>query len=269
MNPWHKPEQVWQRVPKGRALPTRFDAFVAADPPFTIEWNDLDAYSLKSSATTEAVSFLRLPDGASVALWYLEAKPAVVLIGGHGELRVVARSFDDFLCAVALQKSGIPDFDSEESAPFVVPGTEGEPNTDGLEALQERFRQWFKDHTSLLPPLETPEAEALRRRVHAIAAAMTNDDRPKAFSAGGQTFWMIHYRAERTPGALSVSYLDRGVWYPVPTEYGLTTEVTALLELVKDKDRDRYEFTVMSQGLVSVDRARQLLLLPPTDRDTQ
>lgn len=264
MEPWIRPEHVREHLPPGRKLPARFDAFVAARPPHCrIEWNDLGAYSLKPTATQEAVPFLRLPDGALAALWYCEPEPAVVHIGGHGELKVIARTFDDFLKALALRQSGLPDLDSDEQPPFVVPGTQGEPDAEGLAELQEQFGEWFKRHTSLLAPLRTPEAEALRRRVHAAAERMSNDDRPKPFRSGTFTFWTTHFRVERTGVGPALTYQDYGKWLPVPDEYGLREPVAEMLELVLDKGRDRYEFAVNSAGLVSVDRDRQLLLLPP------
>src|SRR5829696_6550879 len=111
MKPWIKADQVRKRVPEGRKLPARFDDFVQAEPPYAVEWNNLDAYCLKRSATKEAVPFLRLPDGGLVALWYHTESPAVVHIGAHGERGVLTHSFDDFLKALNARKSGLPDFD--------------------------------------------------------------------------------------------------------------------------------------------------------------
>jgi hypothetical protein len=264
MEPWIRPEHVREHLPPGRKLPARFDAFVAARPPHCrIEWNDLDAYSLKPSADEEAVPFLRLPDGALAALWYCEPEPAVVLIGGHGELKVLAHTFDDFLKALALRQSGLPDLDTGERPAFVVPGTRGKPSTKGLPELQERFMQWFKEHASLLAPLRTPEAEALRRRIFSAAGRMSDDGRPKPFRSGTFTFWTTHFRAEGSGAGLALSYLDYGNWLPVPDEYGLAEPVAEMLELVLDRGRERYEFAVNCKGIVSVDRDRQLLLLPP------
>jgi hypothetical protein len=136
---WVKADEVRRHVPPGRNLPTRFDDFLQAEPPFRVEWNDLDAYSLKPSATTEAVPFLQLPDGALVALWYHAAVPAVVLIGAHGELKVVARDFDDFLKAVAARSSGLPDFDEAEG-PFRVPG-KGAAEQEGASRIADALRR--------------------------------------------------------------------------------------------------------------------------------
>src|SRR5262249_14781253 len=152
-----------RRVPKGRTLPVRFDDFLRARLPFRVEWNDLDAYGLKPSATKEAVPFLRLPDGGLVALWYHAAEPTVVHIGAHGELKVVASDFDDFLEAVGARCSGLPDIDEGKES-FSVPEVRGRPNRAGLPALQEKFEKWFKQHTSLLDPLSSPKAESLRQR---------------------------------------------------------------------------------------------------------
>ena len=267
MKPWIRPDHVRQHLPAGRELPARFDAFVQADPPFRVEWNDLDAYSLKPSATEEAIPFLRMPDGALVALWYCDASPAVVHIGGHGEMEVIACSFDDFLKACAARCSGVPDIDEGDTV-IRVPGVGGEPNREGLHGLQKRFEEWFKRHTSLLPPHRTPEAEELRQRVYGIAEAMIRDGLVRVFAADGKSYWTLHYRVERGSPGLSISYLDFGKRKPVPEKYKLTDEVLALMELVKDKDRSLYEFVVNCKGLVSVDRDRQLLLLPSENAPT-
>lgn len=261
MKPWIKADEVRRRVPAGRDLPQRFDDFIRAEPPFRVEWNDLDAYSLKPSATKEAVPFLRLPDGGLVALWYVEPSPAVVHIGGHGELAVIARSFDDFLKVAASRRSGLWDLDNPPS-PFVVSGVEGEPDTAGLAELQERFERWFQEHTSLLPPLRTPEAEGLRQRVHGIAVAMIRDGLSKVFTPASP-WWSMSFRIERGGTEPSITYLDYGAWHPVPERFGLADEIAALLGLVRDKTRVCYELSVGCTGIVSVDRDRELLLVPP------
>ena len=127
-----------RRVPKGRKLPPRFEDFLRAKLPFRVEWNNLDAYGLKSSATKEALPFLRMPDGGLVALWYHAAEPAVVHIGGHGELKVVASDFDNFLKGIGARCSGLPDLDGGEES-FSFPGVRGRPNGAALPALQEKF----------------------------------------------------------------------------------------------------------------------------------
>ncbi len=54
----------------------------------------------------EAVPFLRLPDGAVVAFWYHSPSPAIVLIGGHGESKVIAQDFDNFLKGIGASALG-------------------------------------------------------------------------------------------------------------------------------------------------------------------
>src|SRR5262249_42871383 len=56
MERWINADQVRRHVPRGRTLPERFDDFLRASLPFRVEWNDLDAYGLKLSATKEALS---------------------------------------------------------------------------------------------------------------------------------------------------------------------------------------------------------------------
>jgi hypothetical protein len=146
---WFNPDEVRRRVPKGRKLPGQFDDFMGAKLLFRVEWNDLDAYALKPSATKEAVPFLRLPDGGLVALWYHAPEPAVVHIGGHGELKVIASDFGNFLKGFAGRCSGLPDIDESEES-FSIPGCVGNrtalnlqrckrSSTDGLSNIHHCF----------------------------------------------------------------------------------------------------------------------------------
>jgi hypothetical protein len=261
MERWINADQVRRHVPKGRKLPARFDDFLRANLPFRVEWNDLDAYGLKPSATKSALPFLRLPDGGLVALWYHAAEPAVVHIGGHGELKVVASDFDNFLKGIGARRSGLPDID-EGDEKFAVAGVGGKPNAAGLPALQEKFNKWFKQHTSLLEPLAAPAAEALRQRVHRIAEDMIREGRSKVYTLSSP-WWSMDFRIERDGDDLSITYLDFGEWYPVPARYKLAEEVEALLTLVKNKKRRRYELSTCRGGLVSIERDRELVLVPP------
>ncbi len=260
MRSWIKDDQVRRHIQQGRELPARFDDFVRAQPPFRLEWNDLGDYGLKPTATEEAVPFLRLPDGALVALWYDAASPVVVHIGAHGELEVIARDFDDFLRGINGKCSGIPDFDEGEEN-FSVPGVTGKPKKTGLSALQKRFKQWFKTHTSLVEPLEGPDAESLRRRVFRIAKQMIGDGHSKVHKLSS-VWWDMDFKIERRRAGLSITYLDFGEWYAVPAKYALEEEVSALLTLIRNKDRFRYELSVCSPGIVSIDDDRELVLVP-------
>ena len=252
---------VRAHVPKGRGLPERFDAFLHANLPFRVEWNVLDAYGLKHSATKTAVPFLRLPVGGLVALWYHAAEPAVVHIGAHGEQDVIAADFDAFLKAVGTRCTGVPDIDEGEEG-LAFPGVRGRPDGATLPALQGKFDKWFKRHTSLLEPTHSPDTEPLRKRVHEVAEAMIRDGRSRVYTLWSP-WWSMTFRVERLGDGLSVTYLDYGEWYPVPSEYELTGAVAALLELVKNKGRGRYELSASSGGTVSIDRDRELVLVPP------
>ena len=71
----------------------------------------------------------------------------------------------------------------------------------------------------------------------------------------------MDFRIERDGEDLSITYLDFGEWYPVPAKYKLAEEVAALLELVKNKKRRRYELSICSAGIVSIARDRELVLV--------
>lgn len=255
-----KDDQVRRQIPKGCKLPVRFDDFLRANPPFAVEWNDLDAYGLKPTAVREAVPFLRLPDGGLVALWYHSGSPAIVHIGAHGELKVIAHDFDDFLKGIGVRCSGLTYFDEVECG-FCVPGVEGEPTREGLSALQEKFEDWFKKHTLLQEPLAGLAAEALRQRVYRIAEEMIRDGLSKVYTLSSP-WWSINFQVNRNDTNLTVSYLDYGKWYPVPEKYKLVQEVIALLKLAKQKTQQHYELSVCSAGIVSINKDRELVLVP-------
>jgi hypothetical protein len=261
MTPWINANQVRLRVPEGCKLPAPFDEFVRAGPPFCVEWTELDDFGLKQSAMKEALPFLRLSDGGLVVLWYHAVEPAVVHLGSEGERKVVACDFDNFLKGVTARKSGVPDIDSGEQD-FSVPGIDGGPDAAELPALQDRFDKWFKQHTSLLEPLATPAAEALRQRVHNIAEDMLEDGCSKVYTRSS-SWWSMNFRIERDGDDLSITYLDFGKWYPVPDKYKLAEDVAALLTLVKNKEKRRYELLICCAGIVSIDGDRELLLVSP------
>jgi hypothetical protein len=260
-------ESIRRHLPKGRSLPAGFDDFVRVVPAAAVQWNDLDAYSLKPSARREAVPFFRLPDGGLVALWYHGSSPAVVHIGGHGELQVLATDFDNFLKGLAARCSGLPDFDEGEES-VRIPGIRGKPDVSGLPEFQRQFDEWFQQHTSLLTPDSTPEAEALRQRVFAIAERMLGDGLCRVYTQSS-SWWSMRYRIEREQEELRITYLDYGEWYEVPAKYHLGEEVQSLLRLAKSKRLTRYELEVCSPGIVSVDNDRQLVLVPPGFEPTQ
>lgn len=253
--------EVRRRLPKGHQLPARFDDFVRANPPFSVQWTDLEDYELNPTAMEEAVPFLELPDGGLIALWYHAPSPAVIHIGGHGELQVIAHDFDDFLIALAAKRSGLPDFDDARQA-FRVPGVTGEPMRAQLPALQEKLEAWFSKHTSLQAPVDTPDAEALRQRVCQIVEQMLRDGCSKVYTPRSPS-WSVDFKLERSDAGFVITYLDFGAWYPLPEKYKLAGEVVRLLELVKHKDHNRYELSVCSAGIVSIDRDRELVLVPP------
>ena len=73
MKAWIKDAEVRRRIPKACQLPSRFENFLRASPPFVVRWTNLDGYCLKRTAANEAVPFLSLPDGGLVAFWFHDA----------------------------------------------------------------------------------------------------------------------------------------------------------------------------------------------------
>jgi hypothetical protein len=260
MDSWIKDDQIRQRIPEGYELPASFEVFLNAKPPIAVEWNDLDAFCLKQSATKEAVPFLRLSDGGVIAFWFVAQSPAIVHLGSEGELDVIARDFEEFLKAINARCSGLYDFD-EASHAFRVPDVMGNPSAEELPALQVKFDIWFKTHTSLQDPLTTAEGEALRLRILQIAREMIRDGCSKVYKLDSP-WWSMDFQIERTDTGLVITYRDYGQWYPVDEKYKLAQEVVALLNLVEDRNRKHYTLSASRSGNVSVNRERMLLLVP-------
>jgi hypothetical protein len=254
-------DEILQRIPKGCIPPARFHEFIRANPLGEVRWTDLRSYDLLPSAHETAVPFLHLPDGGLVVLWYQQACPAVVHIGGHGELRVVARDFDDFLRAVMARCTGLYDLDEPRTA-ISVAGVEGIPQTAGLAELQGNLQAWFNEHTALQAPLETPAAELLRQRVFNKVQAMIAQGLSTVYSPSSP-YWSMQFQIERTGSSLEIAYLDYGKWHPLPEQHKLDEEAATLVKLAKHRDRRRYELSVSKSGIVSIDRERELVLIPP------
>jgi hypothetical protein len=264
MNPSFTPLSILDRIPKGAVVPERFAMFLTLKTSFLHEWTSLRAYGLKRTATRDAVPFLRLPDGGVVALWYDAPEPAVVHIGAHGEWRVVAHDFDDFLRRIGARCTGTAIDDAALSVAGL--GVPGLPRRDDLRTVQERFTAWVSRHTALQAPRMTSETELVRQRMYAAAEAMIRDGcstsyRPACVGRGD--WWSMIYQIDRTDAGLVLTYRDYGQWVAVPAHYALAEVCGAILALVQHPDRPQYELSVSSPGIVSVDGDRELVLVPP------
>jgi hypothetical protein len=91
---------------------------------------------------------------------------------------------------------------------------------------------------------------------------MLSDGRSKVYNLSS-TRWSLKFRIQRDGDGLAITYLDYGEWYAVPAKYKLAKEVEMLLKLVKHKRRAQYDLSTSSSGIVSIDRDRELLLMPP------
>jgi hypothetical protein len=101
----------------------------------------------------------------------------------------------------------------------------------------------------------------LRQRVHEIAKAMLRDGLSKVHTVLSD-WWLMDFQIERDGMDLKITYLDFGEWHPVPKKYELGADVTELLKLGKHKTRKTYELDVSCDGIVSIDKERELLLMP-------
>jgi hypothetical protein len=133
------------------------------------------------------------------------------------------------------------------------------------QARHPNFAEWVHAAEEQLVLRGEPEAEALRKRVHAIAESMIRDGRSKVYRLSSP-WWSMNFRIERIGDDVSITYLDFGKWYPVPPEYKLAKEAAALLKFVKNKERQQYDLRTSIAGIVSVGPNRELELVPPKSK---
>ncbi len=242
---------IRNRVPAGYKLPIGFEDFLQTIPPEQIGWDDLDAYDLKPSALNDMVTFLRVGDGGLVGLWYREAEPAIALIGAHGDSKVLADNFHIF-----REYVGEPSLTKGKYMWLDIP-----VDDMNVPELEDEYKEWFKTHTWLLEPYVSEESELLRQRVCIIAEKMLRDGCSKVYQPSS-AWWTLDFRIERDGDKLLVSHWDSGKWNPVPEKYKFSEEIAELLKLVKNQ-KQQYKVVVFKPGLISVDRDRELSLVPP------
>ena len=254
---WIKDSEVRKKLPKGKSLPKRFDAFIAAEPELPVEWDDIEPYGLKPEARQEVLPFMRTYTGGLVSFWWHAADPAVIHLGDEGQLEVLALNFDEFLKGAVLGKSGVEDLDNAEPR-LAVKGVTGKPSKAGLAALQKKFDAWWKANKSRQDA--QTDLEGLRGRVMAVAEKMLADGLFKKL-VPTQDYWKAEFRIQRTAKGLKIG-LQNGARFPaVPSEYGFTPIVEELLQLLVHKDKEEYGLVVTSSGLVSIDKDKELLLM--------
>jgi hypothetical protein len=203
----------------------------------------------------------------------------VVHLGSEGnQLIVLADNFRDFLAlfGIGYGELGFDDLskpaEEPESAARLREWLAAElaircPAT-GIELVQlaqarhPDFAEWVHAAEERTITRGEPEAEALRQRVHRIAEDMIRDGRSKVYTLLSP-WWSMTFKIQRNGDDLSLTYLDYGAWFPVPLEYNLVKEVEALLKFVRHTDRQQYELSACTAGIVSVGPNKELVLVPP------
>lgn len=258
--------QLKSKIPRGKKLPTGFQPFLSSKLPLRIAWNSLQPYGFDDSAEQEMVPFLHIADGSLVAMWFGSDPPAVVLIDSHGERpRIVAKDFPNFLRALSASKTGVSDID-EDCVGITIPRYATKASKSGVAALQRKLDAWSDSKSSLRPPTKSPDGEFLRVQAFQIAEKMILDGRCKVYSVGNDwepdDYWDMDFRIQRKRSGLLIEYRDLGKWHKVPANYKLEAVVVGLLELVKNPKASVYELAVTTDGLVSIDNDKQLVLEP-------
>jgi hypothetical protein len=264
-------------VPANRALPTAVASFLSLLKKFRVvhqpagtTWESVkDLLSVHDTARDFLWPFYGLGDGGAVALWWERDEPCVVHVGSEGDFDVVARDFDEFLARIADGKSGISDMDEDlRSVPIAALLSQNRRPRPLGSAPSKRFRAWIASHSSLLKADSSKDAETLRRDVVDLAVRMLGDGRSKVYKASSP-HWRMGFKILRTTvgkqAAWRLDYVDYGVWSAVPAAYNPAALAARVVALTKHPDRDHYEMSVHRDGMVTVDRDKELLLTPDAE----
>jgi hypothetical protein len=250
------------KFPKDFAFSAEFESFLATDMPIQIGWTSLDRYSLKKSAERELLPFITLGDGSLVAVWLSVDPPPVVCVDSHGaSCRIIASGILEFLQLARARKTGLHDIDdaslfgSDQKRISIR-----EPSGRSLRNLQAKLDCWSAENSSLQTPTISPNSENLRRKIMKVARSMLRDGRSKVYKVNDE-WWELDFRIECGSG-IEIEYLDYGQWYRVPEEYGMAALVGELRLLVKRGKKKAFEMNVCKDGIVSIDKDRELVLQP-------
>jgi hypothetical protein len=243
-------------------LPIEFAAITAKGIPLNVRWSPLKDYAFDQSADLEMIPFIEVADGTLIALWLSTSPPSIVAIDAHGEApRIVAKDFPNFLRALSNSQTGVEDIDLDFSN-MIIPNYSTLPSRTGVAALEKRLQKWVVAHSSNQSPIRSEKAEAIRKRVHAIAKQMIREGRSNVYKARS-VYWAMYFKVSRVKAGFQVTYLDLGKWLSVPDEYDLVPVVEKLIELSKDPKLRKFDVTITKEGIVEVNKGTQLVLIPP------
>lgn len=254
-------DRILKNMPRNRT-PREFAAFIAIRPDVTLNYTSPSNLEFLPSAAKELVPFIETGDGSVIALWFAIDPAPVVLVDAHGEPpNVLAIDFLNFLRAAAAGAL-VPDMDDycPELRGLKVPGVSGKPVRRGLAALRKKLLKWAKTHSALREPDTSPAAESLRKRIAALCRLMIEDGLCKVYRDPSK-YWAIDFRIARRRTGLETKYLTYGEWHAVPPKYEFDGMLDELLALA-NKRKPRYELTVTSDGIVSLDGDKTLVLVP-------
>jgi len=260
---------IKKNLPSTFKLPTNFDEFVnflSTKSPeygfFDILWTNIDKFGLDKKALLELVPFLRLGDGGIVAFWLNTPDSInIIQIDSEGKYCVSASSFDEFIERITLHKTGIFDIDeSEKTIVFKING-KSSIKLSNLNSLNVKFRKWYKKHLLLQKPITSALAEELRKKLYSIVCEMLNDGLSKVYTSDS-SWWNMNFKFLNIGENIKALYLDYGNWIPIPDKYEFVEESLKLLQFTKSKNLNSFELDISSYGGVSINRDRELLIVP-------
>lgn len=264
-------DTIIQNLPVSFNLPSNFDAFVnfvSVNSPdihvfFDISWTNPEDFELVREAVLELVPFLRFGDGGIAAFWLNTASSTPIIhINTEGGYSVSASSFDEFIERIELHMTGIPDIDEPEGTIVFHISRKDRAELAKLNSLNTKFKRWYKKHSALQQPIQSGQTEAIRKNLYAIAYDMIKDGLSKVHTLDS-TYWSINYKILSKKEIKEILYLDYGNWIPVPSKYRVLEEALKLLPFTKSKNLEMFELVVVCNGIVSVNRDRELVLISP------
>ena len=260
---------IGRRLPSRVKLPPEFAAFVElvthpTDPRrdlMNVRWSDpLWLLNADKSAVDSFVPFLLFADGGVAAFWVDGTDLRVARCDSEGQYGVLALDFRDFTARLTKPDAALLE-QLELREPLDMRAlARGHKPRRVPASMNKAFSRWVESHSLDAKTTQTSATEVVRKTLHAIARRMLADGLSKV-NKPNDSYWDMSFRLTKVADRWDVTYLDYGVWYPMPAKYSLATVLPDLVAAMKTRKKS-YDLSVCKDGEVFADRGNQVYLKP-------
>ena len=226
-----------------------------------VRWSDPRwLLNADKAARDSFVPFLLFADGGVTALWVDGADVRVARCDSEGQYEVLAQNFRDFAARLANRDAELLERLELQEPLDARALARGHKPRRVPASTSKAFSRWVASHSLDAKTTQTSTTEAVRKTLHAIASRMVADGLSKVYKPN-DSHWYMSFRLTKVADRWSITYLDYGVWYAMPSKYGFEAVLPDLLPAMKTRKKS-YELRIARDGDVYADRGNQIHLEP-------